>query len=131
MPWETFVATYGRTGGPVRLRYWSCADAERPASRLGPQPRSFRAVIAIGEHSNTATVAASGPVAALTAMLHQRGIAVEMLKFHQMRSADCTATFICGTDGSRVEWAMGWSTETTQSALGAVIACANRLLTAT
>ena len=63
-------------------------------------------------------------------MLHERGITVETLKFHQMRSGRGTATFICGNDGTRREWAMGWSQDPTQSALRAVIACANRLLSA-
>ena len=50
-----------------------------------------------------------------------------MLRFHQLRSDDTTATFIQGTDGCRAEWAMGCSVDPTQSALSAVIACANRL----
>jgi hypothetical protein len=128
MSWESFMATYGHTSGSVRLGHWSCADAERPATRLGPQARTFRAVIAVGDRISTSTASASGPIAALTAMLHERGIAVETLKFHQMRSREYTATFICGTDGLRAEWAMGWSADPTRSALDAVIACANRLV---
>jgi hypothetical protein len=127
MSWESFVATYSHTAGPLRLGHWACTDTERPAGRLGPQARNFRAMIAAGDHISTATAAASGPIAALTAMLHERGITVETLKFHQMRSGGCTATFICGTNGTRAEWAMGWSEDPTQSALRAVIACANRL----
>jgi len=61
-------------------------------------------------------------------MLHERGITVETLKFHQMRADGYTATFICGSDGIRAEWAMGWAADPTQSALRAVIACANRLV---
>ena len=75
MSWERFFATYGRTAGPLRLGQWSCTDADRPARRLGPQARNFRAVIAFGDRISTSTAAASGPVAALTAMLHDRGIA--------------------------------------------------------
>jgi hypothetical protein len=66
-------------------------------------------------------------VAALTAMLYEHGVSVEMLRFHQLQSDDTTATFIQGTDGCRAEWAMGCSEDPTQSALSAVIACANRL----
>ena len=128
MSWESFVATYGHTGGPIRLGHWACTDTERPAGRLGPQARNFRAMIAVGDRISTSTAAASGPIAALTAMLHERGIAVETLKFHQMRSGGHTATFICGTNGIRAEWAMGWSEDPTESALRAMIACANRLL---
>jgi hypothetical protein len=128
MSWESFVATYGPTAGPLRLGHWACTDTERPAGRLGPQARNFRATIAVGDHIGTSIAAASGPIAALTAMLHERGITLETLKFHQVRSNSHTATFIRGTDGIRAEWAMGWSEDSTQSALRAVIACANRLL---
>ncbi|MDT5131806.1 MAG: hypothetical protein QOE41_1117 [Mycobacterium sp.] len=130
MSWSTFTATYGPSSGPLRLGNWECTDADRPATRLGPQPRTFEATFAIGERIETATAAASGPVAALTAMLYERGISLEMLRFHQLESGDHTATFIRGFDGRRAEWAMGWSEDKTQSALRAVIACANRLLTA-
>jgi hypothetical protein len=128
MSWESFIATYGHTTGPLRLGHWVCTDTERPAARLGPQARNFRAMIAVGDHISTSTVAASGPIAALTAMLHERGITLETLKFHQARSGSHTATFIHGTNGIRAEWAIGWSEDPTQSALRAVIACANRLL---
>ncbi|QUR69636.1 homocitrate synthase [Mycobacterium spongiae] len=128
MSWESFAAIYGHTAGPLRLGQWACADAERPAGRLGPQARSFRAMIAVGDRISTSTAVASGPIAALTAMLHDHGIRVETLRFHQMRSRGCTATFVCGTDGSRAQWAMGLSDDPTQSELRAMIACANRLI---
>ncbi|VBA36767.1 homocitrate synthase [Mycobacterium attenuatum] len=128
MCWERFAATYGRPAGPVRLGHWACTDPDRPAGRLGPQARNFRAVIAVGDRISTSTAAAGGPIAALTAMLHERGITVETLKFHQMHAGGCTATFVCGGDGIATEWAMGWSEDPTLSALRALIACANRLL---
>jgi hypothetical protein len=127
MTWESFVATYGDSAGPLRLGHWACADTERPAGRLGPQARNFRAMIAVGDCIRTSTAAASGPIAALTAMLHGRGIAIETMNFHQMTSDTCTATFIRGSDGIRTEWAVGLSEDPTQSALRALIACANRL----
>ncbi len=82
MSWESFVAAYGHTAGPLRLGHWACTDTERP----GPQARNFRAMIAVGDRISTSTAAASGPIAALTAMLYERGITVEMLSFHQMES---------------------------------------------
>ncbi len=125
MSWERFVATYGHTAGPIRLGNWACTDTDR---RPGPQARNFRAVIAVGDRISTSTAAAGGPIAALTAMLHECGIPLEILKFHQLRSGGHTATFVRGSNGARDEWAMGWSDDSTQSALRAVIACANRLL---
>ncbi|KZS66322.1 homocitrate synthase [Mycobacterium kansasii] len=127
MSWEGFVATYGHSSGPLRLVRWTNTDAARPATRLGPQARNFRAMIAVNHRISKSTAVASGPYAALTAMLHDRGIAVETLKFHQIQRTGRTATFIYGSDGSRAEWAMGWSEGSTQSALRALIACANRL----
>ncbi|KMV23211.1 homocitrate synthase [Mycobacterium heckeshornense] len=129
MSWESFAATYGPNSGPLRLGDWACLDRQRPATRLGLQCCNFRAVIAVGDHISTSTATASGPVAALTAMLYERGIRVETLRFHQIPSREHTATFICGSNGIRSEWALGWSQEPTESALRAVIACANRLLT--
>jgi hypothetical protein len=128
MPFETFLAQYAPNSGPLRLRNWSCADGDRKATRLGPQARTYQATLAIGDRICTSSAAATGPVAALTAMLYDRGIAVEMTAFHQVSAGERTATFIRGSDGARAEWAMGLADDATQSALSAVIACANRLL---
>ncbi|MET0994915.1 MAG: homocitrate synthase [Mycobacterium sp.] len=130
MSFESFFGAYASTAGPLRLGHWTCTDTERPATRLGPQARNYQATLAVGDRISTSTAAASGPVAALTAMLYDRGIAVEMMAFHQIPAGEHTATFIRGCYGARTEWAMGWSDDPTQSALRAVIACANRLLTA-
>ena len=124
---ETFHATYTPSSGPLRLGSLQCTDVERPATRLGPQARNYQATIAVGDCIGTSTATASGPIAALTEMLYDRGIALEIRAFHQLHTGECTATFIRGTDGARDEWAMGWSEEPTQSALRAVVACANRL----
>jgi len=125
---DAFHTTYAPTSGPLRLGHWECTDADCSPTRLGPQARNYQATIAIGDRISTSTASASGPLSALTAMLYDRGIAVEMLKFHQVPAGDSTATFIRGTDGVRDEWAMGLSDDPTQSALRAVIACANRLV---
>jgi hypothetical protein len=129
MDWDIFRSTYAQTSGPLRLGQWTCTDEECPASRLGPQPRNYQATLAIGDRISVESAAASGPVAALTQMLHARGIPVEMTAFHQLPTGDETATFIRGSDGAHAEWAMGLDEDATQSALRAVIACANRLLT--
>jgi hypothetical protein len=127
---ETFLDHYASSTGPLRLGQWACTDAERPATRLGPQARNYRATLALGDRISTSSARASGPVAALTEMLYERGIAVEMTAFHQLPAGENTATFICGSGGGHSEWAMGLSDDPTQSALRAVIACANRLLSA-
>ncbi|MEW5808932.1 MAG: homocitrate synthase [Actinomycetota bacterium] len=125
---EEFVAEYAPSTGPVRLGQWSCAEAQRPSTRLGPQAQTYQATLALGDRIGTARATACGPVAALTAMLYERGIAVEMTAFHQRSAGSDIATFIQGANGTRVEWAMGLSPDPVQSALRAVVACANRLL---
>ncbi len=127
--WDIFQSTYASTG-PLRLGQWSCTDDECRSARLGPQPRNYQATLAIGDRISTATAAASGPIAALTEMLYEHGIAVEMTSFHQRPTGAETATFVRGSDGAHAEWAMGIDEDATQSALRAVIACANRLLSA-
>lgn len=127
MSTEAFHARYAPMSGPLRLGNWQCTDPERPAGRLGREARNYQATFAVGDRIGTATAAASGPIAALTAMLHDRRIAVEVLKFHQLPAGGGIATFILGSDGSRDEWAMGLSDDSTQSALRAMINCANRL----
>src|SRR6476659_3695839 len=127
MSFEAFHDEYASSAGPLRLGHWQCTDAERSSTRLGPQARNFQATLAVGDRISTSSAAASGPVAALTAMLYDHGIAVEMTAFHQVPAGELTATFVRGCDGVRSQWAMGWSDDATQSALRAVISCANRL----
>lgn len=128
MDWNMFRTTYAPVSGPLRLGQWTCTDRQSSAARLGPQPRHYRATLAIGDRISTTTAAASGPVAALTEMLYGEGIPLEMTSFHQLPAGSETATFIRGSNGARDEWAMGLDVDATQSALRAMIACANRLL---
>ena len=114
----------------IRSRVMASSSARFSSScRIGPQARTYQATLAIGDQTSTSSAAASGPVAALTAMLYDHGIAVETTAFHQVPAGGRTATFIQGSNGARSEWAMGLSDDPTRSALDAVIACANRLLT--
>jgi hypothetical protein len=129
MPWSVFLATYSPRMGPLRLGAFECADAHRSSTSLGPQARTYHATFAIGDHLANVSVDASGPVAAFTAMLFDRGIAIDMVRFHQLKSDGHTATFIQGTDGLHTEWAMGWSEDKDDSAIQAIVACANRLMT--
>lgn len=122
MSHDTFIDRYGHQSGPVRLGHWETQG--KTVTGIG----DYRATIAVGNRIATSTTTATGPIAALTEMLHERGVAVEALKFHQLPAVGgATATFIHGSDGARDTWAMGWARDPAQSALRAVIACANRL----
>ncbi|AIY49370.2 hypothetical protein XA26_22570 [Mycolicibacterium fortuitum] len=126
--WEQFLDEYAGGPGTLKLGQWACTDTERAASKLGPQARHYQATLALGEHISTSTAAACGPVAALTEMLYEHGIIVETMSFHQLPTGGRTATFIEGCDGLHSEWAMGLDDDPERSALYAVIACANRLM---
>ena len=122
MTHDAFTDSYGAGPGPVRLGSWTT-----PASSVNGVG-DYRATIAVGSRIATSTATATGPIAALTAMLHERGITLEALRFHQLpTTAGATATFIRGTDGTDDAWAMGWARDPQQSALRAMIACVNRL----
>ncbi|WP_078058559.1 homocitrate synthase [Mycolicibacter icosiumassiliensis] len=127
---EGFVATYGHCSGPLRLGRWRCLDADRPAARLGLQGRTYQATIAIGDRTGTCTAAAHGPLGALTEMLYERGIRLEILAFHQLACGTETATFIHGSNGRATAWAVGFASDAGASAVDAVVTCVNRLLTA-
>ncbi|MEB3051483.1 homocitrate synthase [Mycolicibacter sp. MYC123] len=127
---EGFVATYGRCSGPLRLGRWRCLDSDRPAARLGIQGRTYQATISIGDRTGTCTAAAHGPLGALTAMLYERGIRLEILGFHQLACGAETATFIHGSNGRSTAWAVGFAPDAGASAVDAVVTCVNRLLTA-
>ncbi len=125
LPCDEVFARLGHGSGPVRLGAWECADAA-----AGPRSRTYTATIAFGDRITTPTASASGPVGALTAMLHDGGVAVEVLRFHQLRAGAHTATFVHASNGARSDWAMGWAEgrdAATDSALRAVIAAANGL----
>lgn len=96
MSWAAVLATYGPSSGPLQLGAWACVGTGRPGARPGLQNRKFQATLAIGDRVCKSSVAAAGPVAALTEMLHEHGFAVELLSFHQLRQAPtpsprCTA----------------------------------------
>lgn len=61
MSFDSFLAEYSPTTGPLRLGSWSCADGDRPATRLGPQARHYQATLAIGDRICTSSAAARGP----------------------------------------------------------------------
>ncbi len=122
MTWDDVAATFGCSAGPVRLLSWDRAD-----QAYGRHTHTYTATIAVGDRITACTATSAGPLGALTAMLHECGVRIEMLNFHQMRAGGQTATFIRSTAGVDARWAIAWSECPHQSALRAVVASANRL----
>ncbi|MDX5452979.1 MAG: 2-isopropylmalate synthase [Rhodococcus sp. (in: high G+C Gram-positive bacteria)] len=117
--WTEFTATYA-PHGPVRLGGWS---AGAPCAGR----RNFEATFGVGETIHTAAATATGPVSAMTVMMHTLGMPLEILSFHQFDLGDTHTTFLlCEADGRRL-WSMGAAATGTESALRAMTAGANRL----
>lgn len=120
MNWSDFVERYCPSSGPIRLGSWIPLGA---AAGL----RAYEATLSVDEHMRTARFIAPGPIAALSAALYDAGYGIEVLAFHQQGTAEGTATFAyCEYDGRR-HWAVSISTDSTDSALRAIVAAANIL----
>ncbi|UYP20679.1 2-isopropylmalate synthase [Rhodococcus sp. Z13] len=120
MSWERFEATYGDQHGPVRLGGWS-------ATRLPAGRSHFEATIAIGDTIHTAAATACGPIAGMTAMLHELGLHLEILSFHRHDLDETSITFLLCRSGERTAWVMGTGETGDESSLRAMIAGINRL----
>lgn len=121
MSWRTFLATYSPSGGPIRFGRWS-------ARALGAGRSEFRATLALGDTIHQARATAAGPISAVTSMLYDAGLQVEILSFHQQRIGDGrTATFLlCECDGRR-HWAVGLADTAAESSIEAMTAGTNIL----
>ena len=60
MSYEAFLDQYAPSTGPLRLGQWACTDAERPATRLGPQARNYQATLAVGDRISTSSARRPG-----------------------------------------------------------------------
>jgi hypothetical protein len=120
MSWTTFSDTYAPTAGPIRLGSWSSSAA--PQDLL-----DCRATIATPDTIRSLSATATGPIAALTDMLYRLGAGVEIVSLHQYDFAGGVATFLLCERDDRRTWSMGSGETGQDSALGALIAAANRL----
>ncbi|MBF6299933.1 2-keto-3-deoxygluconate kinase [Nocardia amamiensis] len=112
-----FHRRYCEHNGPVRLGDWSPA---------GSRTAEFTATLEFAGHLRT-VVAAGSPVAAMTSALYDEGYPVEILQFHQRRTASGTATFVqCECDGRR-GWGAAIADDGAESTVRAMIAGVNLL----
>ncbi|MET0197836.1 hypothetical protein CH289_07485 [Rhodococcus sp. RS1C4] len=127
MTWSEFRAEFSGASGPIRLGSWQESDA-----RGGR--KTFDATFGIGDSIHSTTATSFGPIDALTSMLYDAGIHIEITAFHQQPLGlhellhGSTATFVqCDIDGRR-EWAMAIDASSVESSIRAVIGAANLLL---
>ncbi|MGQ4599928.1 2-keto-3-deoxygluconate kinase [Nocardia sp. R6R-6] len=115
-----FHRHYCEHSGPIRLGDWSPA---------GSRTAEFTATVEFAGHLRT-VVAAGSPVAAMTSALYDEGFPVEILQFHQRRTASGTATFVqCECNGRR-GWGAALADDSAESTVRAMIAGVNLLGTA-
>ncbi|MFC4123381.1 2-keto-3-deoxygluconate kinase [Nocardia rhizosphaerae] len=105
---------YTRTDGPLTLGEFTCSGTD------------FTATLEFADHLRT-VIATGNPVAAMTSALYDEGYPLELLRFHQRRTADGTATFVQGEVNGRRGWAAAMATDGAESTVRAMIACVNKL----
>lgn len=115
-----FRATYSPTAGPLRLGSWE--SSPRNGGRY-----EFAATFALGDTIHSATISAFGPAEAMTSMLHDAGIHIEIMSFHQQPTDAGIMTLALLSCGDRQAWAMGTSDGAFESTARAIVAGANRL----
>lgn len=120
MTWDEFTQTYAHQHGPIRMGGW-CGTA------LAAGRGSFEATIAVGDTIHAAATTACGPIAAMTAMLFELGLHIEIHSFHRYDLDGISMTFLRCGNGERNVWAMGIGSDGTESSLRAMIAGVNRL----
>ncbi|HEY5852724.1 MAG TPA: 2-isopropylmalate synthase [Aldersonia sp.] len=117
LSWSEFVETYGPSG-PARLGSWS-------SSSLGAGRHRFEATLTFGDRTRHFATVATGPISALSAMLHDAGHALEILSFHQIDTGEGIATFVHCERNERRRWAIAIGADGPDSALRAAIAAVN------
>ncbi|WP_241384406.1 2-isopropylmalate synthase [Rhodococcus sp. CH91] len=120
MTWAEFESTYCSQHGPVRLGGWT-------ATALGAGRSAFEATIAVGDTIHTASATTCGPIAAMTAMLYDLGLNIEILSFHRYELGEMSATFLLCRSGDRTAWVMGTGETGNESSLRGMIAGINKL----
>lgn len=120
LTWPEFLDRYCPAAGAIRLDSWT-------AGPCGSGMWRYEATLEFDERPRTFAVSATGPMAALTAMLHEAGAGIEILEFHQFRAGAGMATVVRCERDDRRHWAAAITADCTESALRAIIAAANIL----
>ncbi|GGF92247.1 hypothetical protein GCM10007304_02730 [Rhodococcoides trifolii] len=120
MSFTDFRATYSPTFGPLRLGSWE-------STACGSGRYDCAATFAVADTIHSAAITAFGPAEAMTSMLYEAGIHVEITSFHQQPTETGTVTFALCSNGHRTAWAMGSGATSFESTARAIVAGANRL----
>ncbi|MET9201094.1 hypothetical protein [Gordonia sp. NPDC003585] len=120
MTFPEFIDHYS-PGGSIRLGSWSMEPTHHDLVEC-------RATFALEDRIMSLSAVASGPVGAMTSMLHEIGAPISIVKSHQRVSdGQITAFLLCERDDRQV-WALGDGTTCDEANVNALVAGANRLL---
>ncbi|MGC4933527.1 hypothetical protein ACLQ3C_07575 [Gordonia sp. DT30] len=120
MTWDEFTDVYGATG---TIRLGSLSITPAPADMI-----ECRATMACADRIMSLSARATGPVGAMTSILHDMGARVGILTLRQRRTDEGFATFLLCEGDDRQCWAYGAGATGDEANINALIAGANRLL---
>jgi hypothetical protein len=121
MSWADFATTYAPQDGPLHLADWN-------GTALTGGLSAYEATFALDGAIHTSASVATGPVSAMTGMIHELGFRLEIRSFHRQDMGDTHATFLlCESDDERSCWVMGLGATAAESTLRAMTAGINRL----
>ncbi|AZG47503.1 hypothetical protein [Gordonia insulae] len=119
MTWQGFTDEYAPTGG-IRLGAWSVEAGREDMV-------TCRATIADADRIVSLQASASGPIGAMTSMLHDIGAPVQIVRLHQRSVDGVITTFLLCERDDRQCWAYGSGDSADEANVNALIAGANRL----
>ncbi|MFT4125199.1 MAG: hypothetical protein QM662_03100 [Gordonia sp. (in: high G+C Gram-positive bacteria)] len=119
MTGHEFDTAFGGTG-IIKLGAWTVSPA--PADMVACQ-----ATLAFDDRIVSLSATATGPVGAMTSILHDVGAPVQIISLRQRETDDgITAFLLCERDNRQV-WVYGNGTTSDEANVNALVAGANRL----
>lgn len=119
LSWDNFRATYA-CAGDLRLGSWTAHPGHGGLT-------DYHATIDVGPRKRSLRESATGPIAALTAMLHALGRPVEIITLHHQRTDDGFASFVLCDLGGIKTWGLGLDDAAESANVRAMISAVNRL----
>lgn len=119
MTWQGFTEEYAPNGS-IRLGSWTMEpDREDMVT--------CRATIAFADRIMSLQAQSTGPIGAMTSILHEIGAPVQIVSLHQRHVGDSITTFLLCERDNRQCWAYGNGSTGDEANINALIAGANRL----
>lgn len=122
LPPQTFSDVYSPSG-PLQLDTWSARSAPHDLVQ-------FSATLDLAGDTHELSSQAAGLIGAMTAVLHDIGISLEIARLHQRDSDNEVFIFLLCRADNREYWAYGAGRSGDEAGVNALVAGANRLYSA-